>query len=182
MIRRLRGQNKQIMHVPIKDKNDHLLTSSNERLNRWREYFNELHDVPTDVDPTLIQQISIPDIGQAETEKQEKSPTLQEVTEAIQQMKNRKAAGKDNLTAEILKARGITTAKWLHEIILDIWTEEVMVEDWTLATLIQLYKGKGDKQMCDNYSGISLLTVTSKIFSRIIMNRIQLLLDKRLLE
>ncbi|CAF5099364.1 unnamed protein product, partial [Rotaria sp. Silwood1] len=55
-------------------------------------------------------------------------------------MKNHRAPGKDNLTAEILKAGGITTAKWLHEIICDIWTKEAMVEDWTLATLTRLYK------------------------------------------
>ena len=56
-----------------------------------------------------------------------------------------------------------------------------MVQDWNLAILIRLYK-KGEKQICDNYRGISLLNVTSKIFSRIILNRIQNMIDHRLLE
>lgn len=182
MIRRLSGRNKQNIQMPIKDKDDHLLTTSTERLNRWREYFYELLNEPTKVDPAIIEEISTPDIESTAKEQQEKPPTLQEVLQAIKQMKNHKAPGKDNLTAEILKAGGTTTAKWLHEIIYDIWTKEAMVEDWTLATITRLYKGKGDKQSCDNYRGISLLTVASKIFSRIILNRIQPLLDKQLLE
>ncbi|CAF4211196.1 unnamed protein product, partial [Rotaria sordida] len=150
MIRRLCGQNKQNIHMPIKDKDDHLLTTSAERLNRWRQYFYELFNVPTNVDPSLIQEISTPDIDPMEKERQEKTPILQEVAEAIKQMKNHRAPGKDNLTAEILKAGGMTTAKWLHEIICDIWTKEIMVEAWTLATLTRLYKGKGDKQAYDS--------------------------------
>ncbi|CAF4594985.1 unnamed protein product, partial [Rotaria socialis] len=57
-----------------------------------------------------------------------------------------------------------------------------MVADWTLAIIIRLYKNKGDKKICDNYRGISLLVVASKIFTRVILNRIQLLIDKQLLE
>ena len=90
--------------MSIKDKDDHLLTTSKERLNRWQEYFYELFNIPTDVDPTLIQQISISNIGQTEKERQEKPPTPEKAVEAIQQMKNRQVPGKDNLTAEILKA------------------------------------------------------------------------------
>ena len=50
--------------------------------------------------------------------------------------------------------------------------------DWNLAILIKLYTNKGQKQLSDNYEGISLLNVTSKIFSRIILNRIQQLIDR----
>ncbi|CAF3881035.1 unnamed protein product [Rotaria sp. Silwood1] len=106
--------------MPIKDKDDHLLTTSTKRLKQWREYFYELFNVPMNVDPILIQQITTPDIEPNEKERQEKTSTLQKVAEAIKQMKNHRAPGKDNLTAEILKAGGITMAKWLHEIICDI--------------------------------------------------------------
>ena len=49
-------------------------------------------------------------------------------------------------------------------------------------TLIKIYKNKGDKKICDNYRGIALLNATSKIFSRIILNRIQNLIDDQLPE
>ncbi|CAF5195084.1 unnamed protein product, partial [Rotaria sp. Silwood1] len=74
--------------MPIKDKDDHLLTTSTKRLKQWREYFYELFNVPMNVDPILIQQITTPDIEPNEKERQEKTSTLQKVAEAIKQMKN----------------------------------------------------------------------------------------------
>ena len=49
-------------------------------------------------------------------------------------------------------------------------------------TPIKIYKDKGNKKICDNYRGIALLNATSKIFSRIILNRIQNLIDDQLPE
>ncbi|CAF2588534.1 unnamed protein product [Rotaria sp. Silwood2] len=92
-----------------------------------------------------------------------------------------KAPGNDEVTADLLKAGGKPVIRWLYEIFVDIWKSELMMQDWSLAILISLYK-KGEKQMCDNYRGISLLNVTSKIFSRIILNRIQNMIDYQLLE
>ena len=57
-----------------------------------------------------------------------------------------------------------------------------MVKDWTHAVLIRLYKNKGDKRICDNYRGISLLVVAGKVFARIILTRIQDMLNRQLLE
>ena len=57
-----------------------------------------------------------------------------------------------------------------------------MVKEWNMTTLIKLYKNKGDRKICDNYRGIALLNTTSKIFSRIILNRFQNLVDCQLLE
>jgi hypothetical protein len=71
---------------------------------------------------------------------------------------------------------------WLYETCVDIWTTEEIVEDWTLAILIRLFKNKGDKTQCDNYRGISLLVVASKLFARVILNRVQSLIDRQLLE
>ena len=57
-----------------------------------------------------------------------------------------------------------------------------MVKEWTEAIIIRLYKNKGDKRVCDNYRGISLLAVAGKVFTRIILNRIQASLDRKLME
>jgi hypothetical protein len=96
-------------------------------------------------------------------------------------MKSRKAPGNDEVTADVLKAGGPPVLRWLYEIFTDVWKNEEIVEDWNLAILIRLFK-EGDKQLCDNYRGISLLNVTSKLFSRMILNRIQQLIDNQLLE
>ncbi len=182
MIRRLRGGRKNVENLPIQDKQGNLLLNSQERLCRWKEYYQELLNVPSNVNPSILIQIPIPTISSTEQLRQDKLPSIDEVQQAIKQMKNGKAPGNDNISADVLKAGGSPMVKWLHEIFVDIWHNEQIVDDWTTAILIRLYKNKGDKRICDNYRGISLLVVASKVFSRIILNRVQDLLNKQLLE
>ncbi|CAF1203414.1 unnamed protein product [Adineta steineri] len=180
IIRRLRGGSKRVENMPIKDRNGNLLLNSSDRLERWREYFHELFNVPSIVDQKIIDEIQIGTLSEEE-KRQNAAPSIEEVRKALFQMKSRKAPGNDEITADLLKAGGEPVIHWLYGIFVDIWKNEVMVQDWNLAILIRLYK-KGEKQICDNYRGISLLNVTSKIFSRIILNRIQNMIDHQLLE
>ena len=182
MIRRLRGGRANVENYPIQDTDGNLLLNSQERLTRWKEHFNNLLNVPSNIDQYVLQQIPIPSISPAEQFRQNEVPSLAEVQQAIRQTKSGKAPGNDNISSDTLKAGGVPMASWLHEIFVDIWQTEEMVDDWTTAILIRLYKGKGDKQVCDNYRGISLLVVASKVFSRVILNRVQILLDRQLLE
>jgi hypothetical protein len=182
VIRQLKGGRSNVDNMPIQNKQGDPLSNSKDVMVRWREYFCELLNVHSTIDPHIIQQISTPIIPATEQIRQDKPPSLSEVHDAIKQMKNRKAPGIDNISADVLKAGGIPMAKWVHEILCDVWNNEEMIEDWTTAILIRLYKNKGDRTVCGNYRGISLLVVTGKIFSRIILNRIQNLIDKQLLE
>ncbi|CAF3321452.1 unnamed protein product [Rotaria socialis] len=97
-------------------------------------------------------------------------------------MKSRKAPDSDEMTVDILKAGGEPVLRWLVKRFADVWINEQMVKEWSVTTLIRLYKNKGDKKIRDNYRGIALLNITSKIFSRIIHNRIQDLINGQLLE
>jgi hypothetical protein len=134
------------------------------------------------VDTNLLDHIQPAVIPTAERIRQNKEPTVAEVQQAVTQMRNRKAPGIDEITADLIKAGGTPVVKWLHKIFVNIWKSEEIVEDWSSAILIRLFKNKGDKKSCDNYRGISLLVVASKIFSRVILNRIQTLIDGKLLE
>ncbi|CAF4219297.1 unnamed protein product, partial [Adineta steineri] len=182
MIRQLKGGRTNVDNIPIRNKQDDLLSESEDVMVRWSEYFCELLNVHSIIDPHIIQQIPIPSIPTIEQVRQDIPPSLSEVVGAIKQMKNRKAQGVDNISADVLKADGVPMAKWVHEIVCDVWNEEVIAEEWTTSILIRLYKSKGDRTVCGNYRGISLLAVTGKIFTRIILNRIQNLVDKQLLE
>jgi hypothetical protein len=57
-----------------------------------------------------------------------------------------------------------------------------MKKEWNTTTLLRLYENKGNRKICDNYRCIALLNATSKMFSPIILNRIQDLIDCQLLE
>ena len=182
IVRCLRGGSKRVENMSIKDKSGKLLLNSADRLERWRGYFNELFNVLSVIDSNLINEIHIDTISKDEEEQQNALPSIEEIRRALNQMKSRKAPGSDEITADILKAGGAPVIQWLHEIFTGVWKNEEMMTDWNLTIFIKLYKNKGEKQLCDNYRGISLLNVTSKIFSRIILNRIQQLIDRQLLE
>ncbi|CAF4230155.1 unnamed protein product [Rotaria magnacalcarata] len=182
IIRRLRGGSKRVENIPVQDKNGKLLVNSRDTLKRWGEFFCETLNVCALIDQNLIDQIQILTLSTTEEHRQNAQPSIEEVRKAINQMKSRKAPGSDEVTVDILKAGGESVIRWLFYFFTDVWKNEQMAKEWSITTLIRLYKNKGDKKVCDNYRGIALLNATSKIFSRIILNRIQGLIDGQLLE
>ena len=56
-----------------------------------------------------------------------------------------------------------------------------MPKDWTQGLIVKLPK-KGDLQMCDNWRGITLLSIPSKVFCKIILKRIEAAVDAMLRE
>ena len=91
-------------------------------------------------------------------------------------LKNRKAAGPDNIPAEALKTDTDTTAEALHPFFLKIWEEEEVPADWKEGYLIKLTK-QGDLSNCANYRGITLLLVPAKVFNRILLERMKNAVD-----
>ena len=60
----------------------------------------------------------------------------------------------------------------LYDLFQDIWKEEAIPEEWKEGYIIKIPK-KGDLSSCSNYRGITLLCIASKIFNRIILNRMK---------
>ena len=54
-----------------------------------------------------------------------------------------------------------------------------MPEEWKKGLLIKLLK-KGDLSHCRNWRGIMLLNMASKVFCRVVLERIKTALDKKL--
>ncbi|CAF4401534.1 unnamed protein product, partial [Rotaria sp. Silwood2] len=54
IIRRLRGNGMNTEHIAIHDKDGNILTNSEDRLHRWREYFDEMFNVNTVVDERIL--------------------------------------------------------------------------------------------------------------------------------
>ena len=71
------------------------------------------------------------------------------------------------------------TAKMLHPLFEKIWNEGKMPNDWKCGLLIKIPK-KGDTANCDNWRGITLLSIPSKVFTRILLNRIKEHVNHRL--
>ena len=62
-----------------------------------------------------------------------------------------------------------------------IWNNEKVPKDWTRGILVKLFK-KGDAQICDNWRGINLTSVPSKILASVILQRLRAALDSHLRE
>ena len=96
-----------------------------------------------------------------------KEPSYNEVAYVINSLKNNKSAGLDGITAELIKNGGISLFERIYQLMMMIWNEEKLPEEWTIGIIQPIYK-KGDKLICNNYTGITLLNVVYKILSGII--------------
>ncbi len=92
-------------------------------------------------------------------------------------MKLGKAPGSDGITAEMLKY-GEVVVDWMMWICNLAWEQSKVPEDWRKAITVPLYKGKGNREECNNYRGISLLSVPGKIYGRILNDRMMKITDK----
>ncbi|VDP66125.1 unnamed protein product [Schistosoma mattheei] len=98
---------------------------------------------------------------------------------AIRQVKSGKAAGPDNIPAEALKADVAATARILHILFNKIWDDEQVPKYWKEGIVVKIPK-KGDLSKCDNYRGITLLSIPGNVFNRILLTRMKDSVDTRL--
>ena len=80
---------------------------------------------------------------------------------------------------EILKADVTTTKDVLNQLFNKIWEKEEIPEEWRSGLLVKLPK-KGDLTRCENWRGITLLCITSKVLTRIMLDRMKAALDQKL--
>jgi len=108
-----------------------------------------------------------------------KAPTVAEIKKVLKELRSGKAAGVDNISPEVLKVDLDITANMLHPLFEKIWNEGEMPNDWRCGLLIKITK-QGDTANCDNWRGITLLSIPSKVFTRILLNRIKEHVNQRL--
>ena len=99
-------------------------------------------------------------------------PTATETVKAIKLLSSGKAPGSDAIPAEIYKAGGTPVAKKMTELFHIIWRKEAIPQEFKDASIIHLFKWKGNPQMCDNHHGISLLSIAGKVLARVLLNRL----------
>ena len=61
----------------------------------------------------------------------------------------------------------------LHAVLCSAWNTGIIPTDWTRGLVVPLWKGKGDRQDCNNYRGVTLLSVPGKVFARIIIDGVR---------
>ena len=66
--------------------------------------------------------------------------SAKEIQTAIRKLKNNKAAGVDNIPAELLKADIEATSTAIHGLFQDIWRSNVVPTEWKSGLIIKLPK------------------------------------------
>nr|VZI28074.1 unnamed protein product [Spirometra erinaceieuropaei] len=136
-----------------------LLTEKTQILQRWAEHFRGVLNRPS-----AISDAAIARLPQADTNADlDLPPSLQEIIRAVQQLSSGKALGSYAIPTE------------------EMWRQGEIPQDFKDAAIVHLYKRKGDRQICDNHRGISLLNIAGKIFARILLNRFNNHLEQGLL-
>ena len=87
-------------------------------------------------------------------------------------MKKGKSVGVDNIPAELVQAGGETMIDVLTEICNRMWRTGEWPTPWTQSLIIILPK-KGNLQLCQNYRTISLISHSSKVMLKVILNRLK---------
>ena len=159
--------------VPVKDANGNVLSKEAEKLARWKEHFEHIlnrakparmAEIPPAAEDLLIC------IDPS---------TLKEVKTAINAITSGKAIGADGVTAEILKTEDTETPRFFTDVFEEIWESEQNSEAWKKGLIVKLPK-QGDFGECNNWRGITLLPITSKVFSKVIHTRLAAALDEHI--
>ena len=91
---------------------------------------------------------------------------------ALMMMRSYAGPGLDGISCEVLKLGGEASVQWLSSIFATIWAEESVPSDWITQLVVPIHK-KGSQSDCDNFRGISLLSVPSKVFTKVISNHLK---------
>ena len=146
-----------------------LFTEESEVKARWAGYFEWLYQsdplaVELDVKGVTIP-IADPPINCG-------PPSFVETQAAVNWLKCGKALGICGIHTELLKAGGNVALVSLHAVLCSAWSTGIIPTDWKRSLVVPHWKRKSDRQDCNNYRGVMLLSVLGKVFARIIIHRV----------
>lgn len=166
--KKIYGPRKHNSH-PVRSEDGETLFKKNEEIvARWADHFNTLLNQVNPTTPQILD--ALPNLPALEA--LDKTPELTEVLSAIKGLKNNKSPGPDGIPAEIFKKGGYLLKVRLFELIKEVWTKEEVPQMLKDANIVTIFKKKGDKAICGNSRGISLLSIAGKILSKIMLSRL----------
>ncbi len=112
------------------------------------------------------------DVTRSSIEKSLNRPiTFFEVKNMIRKLKHSKSPGLDMICAELLKNPNDKFVEVFVALFNIILKSGEFPEEWAIGIVVLIFKG-GDKSKLDNYRAITLLSIFSKLFIRILLERL----------
>ncbi|KAI3359405.1 hypothetical protein L3Q82_002908 [Scortum barcoo] len=165
-VRRLR-RGKQYSANTVYSAGGELLTSTEDIVGRWKKYFEDL------LNPTDLPSSEEAGAGDSEVDS---SITRAEVTEVVRKLLGGKAPGVDEIRPEYLKSLDVVGLSWLTRLCNIAWRLGTVPLEWQTGVVVPLFK-KGDRRVCSNYRGITLLSLPGKVYARVLERRIRPIVD-----
>ena len=144
-------------------------TSQEERIQVWKQHFEIWLGNPPKVTHEPITRIISKQLdiklGQF---------TQEELDSVLRKIKNRKAAGLDEIPPEVWKTRQFDDILLRH---CNAVYNQNTIDRWTKGCILSFPK-KGDLRLAKNYQGITLTSITAKIYNALLRNRIESKIEK----
>ena len=159
---------------PVRNEAGALLRTAEEEIRRWKEHFERVLNHEEPLNPPEVEPGNEFNIRTG-------CITRAGIKNAIKKLKSGKAAGCDNMPPEAIKAGGEVSEEVLLDLYNQIRSKKKVPDEWRKSPIIKLPK-KSNLSHCKNWRDIMLLKMASKVFYRVILERIKMALDKELRE
>lgn len=160
--------------APLKSKDGEVISDRAKQMERWAEHYQDLYSTETIVTEQAVNNIPPMPV----MEELDLPPSVEELSKAIDSLAHGKAPGSDGIPAEVIQCGKPALLNHLHELLCQCWEEGTVPQDMRDANIVTLYKNKGDRSDCNNYRGISLLSIIGKAFAKVVLKRLQALAER----
>ena len=162
-----------ILPTTCKDSRGQAISQTEDVLKTWKEYFCNILKPLTTPNRVNLTTTHISNHYEADP------PTYNEICSVINKLNINKAAGTDNIHAELIKHGGRTLKKKMLKLMLNIWNNERLPTQWNEEIICPIYK-KVNRSNCSNYRPITLLNRAYKIFTIRLNNRLMDIIESKL--
>ena len=143
-------------------------TSWQDRIHIWKQHFENLLGNPPDVTQEPITRVRSKQLDI------KLGPfTHEELDSVLKKIRNRKAAGLDEIPAEVWKTRKFDDILLRH---CNAVCNQNPIDRWMKGCILPFHK-KGDLGLAKNYQGITLRSIAAKIYNGLLRNRIEPKID-----
>ena len=160
--------------APLKSSSGELIVDKGEQMGRWKEHYSDLYSRQSTVSESALAAM-----GQLSTlHELDEVPTISDLKKAIDQLAPGKAPGSDEIPPELVKQCQTVLLNPIYNLLCSCWAEGEVPQDMRDTKIVTLYKNKGERSDCNNYRGISLLSIVGKVYARILLVRLQKLAER----
>ena len=157
----------------LKSATGEVITDQGWQMERWVEHYSDLYSRENTVTPSALGAIKCMPI----TEELNAEPTVDELSKVIDSLATGKAPGSNSIPPDLIKHCKTTLLHPWHEVLCQCWKEGAVPQDMRDAKIVTLYKNKGERSDCNNYRGISLLSIIGKVYAQVLLICLQKLAE-----